>query len=393
MSVDARGRRAAGSLLQATERLGPAPDLDRLRRRHRRRSVGRAGLAFAAVIVAGALAGQALPGLESITPDPAPPAAGPATTRAWPGVPGLDRHVRDAVDTGTAMVSEVAAGLSGVWVLNHTNGRPDELVRVDPGTDRVVARIDVGYSSGDPAVGEDGSVWLVRPRDGRPDRPELLRVGPRTDRVTATIALPIAVRPYSVNRVVAAGGAVWVAYTRRLVRVDPASGSVTEVKEGGQSLAVDHLAFAGGWLWAARGLELRRIDPREGTVKATVSDRDLHAAMPADALAAGAGGLWLHGFGAAGEQLFRVDAISGQMEADVILGQRTGGATALLAAGDRVVAVRSGDNLFLVDPAADSIRATVPVPAMRAGGLAVGAGAVWIGDPARGRLLRVDPAA
>ena len=103
MSVDTRGRRAAQALVQAAERLGPVPDLGRLRRRRRRRTARRAGLAFAALVVAGALVGQVLPAPERIAPDPVPPADAPPATRAWPGVPGLDRHVRDAVATGEAL--------------------------------------------------------------------------------------------------------------------------------------------------------------------------------------------------------------------------------------------------------------------------------------------------
>jgi len=85
MSVDTRGRRAAQALLQAGERLGPPPDLDRLRRRRRRRAAGRVGLAVAAVAAVAALAGQARPGLERAAPDPTPPVAAPATTLARPG--------------------------------------------------------------------------------------------------------------------------------------------------------------------------------------------------------------------------------------------------------------------------------------------------------------------
>jgi hypothetical protein len=60
-----------------------------------------------------------------------------------------------------------------------------------------------------------------------------------------------------------------------------------------------------------------------------------------------------------------------------------------MAAGDRVVAVRSGRRLLLSDPGG-TLRATVPVPEAQ-GDLAVGPAAVWVADPARGRLLRVDP--
>ena len=44
MSVDTRGRRAAQDLIRTAEQRGPVPALDRLRRRHRHRTLGRAGL-------------------------------------------------------------------------------------------------------------------------------------------------------------------------------------------------------------------------------------------------------------------------------------------------------------------------------------------------------------
>ena len=62
----------------------------------------------------------------------------------------------------------------------------------------------------------------------------------------------------------------------------------------------------------------------------------------------------------------------------------------LVAAGDLVVAVQSERRLFLVDPATNSVRVGMDLPKGR-GGLAVGAGAVWVTDPARGRLLRIEP--
>lgn len=44
---------------------------------------------------------------------------------------------------------------------------------------------------------------------------------------------------------------------------------------------------------------------------------------------------------------------------------------------------------YLLDPAANRAQAPVPLPGT--GALGVGAGAVWVTDDARGRLLRVDP--
>ena len=258
MSVDTRGRRAAqGPDPGRPSSAAPCPRLDRLRRRHRppHLPLGRAGLAVAAVVVVGALVAQALPALEPSAPGPVPPAGPPATTRTWPGVPGLDRHVRDAVATGKTQLAEVAAGPSGVWVLNRRRSQPDELVRVDPSTDRVVAGIDAGLGVSLVAVGEDGTVWLYR-TGMTLDRPELVRVDPSTNRVADTIALPPGPPgiPTGASALLVAGGSVWLGdQQNRLFQVDPASRRVREVTDGGQSLAVEHLAFAGGWVWGDTG--------------------------------------------------------------------------------------------------------------------------------------------
>jgi hypothetical protein len=61
----------------------------------------------------------------------------------------------------------------------------------------------------------------------------------------------------------------------------------------------------------------------------------------------------------------------------------------LVAADTTVVAARGRTSLYLLDPAANQAQAPVPLPGT--GALGVGAGAVWVTDDARGRLLRVDP--
>jgi hypothetical protein len=384
MSVDTGGRRAAQALLQASERLGPPPDLGRLRRRRRRRTASRATLAVAAVLaaVAVAVAGRAVPGLDWVVPDPAAPAATPP-----PGIPGPD-----AIDVGPADASELAAGASGMRLLNLHNDRRDELVRVDPGDLRVAARIEIGYSASTPAVGEDGSLFAVRPQNGtRPDWPELVRVDPAINRVAATVALPSASRTYGVTGLVATKGMVWVAYPGRgLVRVDPAARTAREFTAGGRLVGVDRLAVAGGRLWAAKDRQLHRVDPVDGTVEATVGDLNLRVA----ALAGGAGGLWLHGFGPGGERLLRLDPVSGRVEAASTLSQETGGRPVQvgLGVGDRVVAVRSGSRLLLADPDQALVRATMPAPGTRGAGMAVDGGLIWLSDPAKGRLLRIGPA-
>lgn len=188
-----------------------------------------------------------------------------------------------------AQLAEVAAGPSGVWVLNRRDGKPDDLVRVDPATDAVLSRLPVGGVVSLLAVGEGGGVWLYR-TGMTLNRSELVRVDPSTNRVADTIALPPGPPgiPTGASALLVAGGSVWLAdLHNRLFQVDPATRRVREVTDGGHSLAVSHLAFAGGWVWATSSLLLYRIDPRTGTVTMTVNNPDLHNAMPATGLAGG----------------------------------------------------------------------------------------------------------
>jgi hypothetical protein len=387
MSVDTRGRHAAQALRQASERLGPPPDLDWLRRRRRRRAAARGGLAVAAVAAVAALAGQALPRLDRAAPEPAPPVAAPATTLARPGGGPLDPHVRQVIDTGETARSEVAAGPSGVWVLNQRGDPPDELVRVDPGSGRVLARIGVGHNAARPVVGADGLVWLTR-AGPRSDRPELLMVNPATDRVGLTVPLPGADLGQGTRGLLVAWDTVWVADGRgRLLRValpvsqaEPVSGVVD----------VGWLATAGGWVWATGGGELLRIDPVDGRLDARIISNHPATGPPAGGLVSGQDSLWLGGTGPSNALLVRLDPGTGQPERVIRVAGSAEQYRPKLAAGQRVVAARVGKDLYLVDPATDSIRATVEL-GNTLGGVAADADMVWATDPTRGRLLRIDP--
>jgi hypothetical protein len=286
----------------------------------------------------------------------------------------------------------VAVGSSGVWVLNRRLGHPEELVRVDPATDRVLARLPVDWTVSHLAVAEDGGVWLYRTGKTQ-DRPELVRVDPSTNRIADAIAVPPGPSgvPAGASALLVAGGSIWLGdRDNRLFQIDPASRRVREVTDGGRSLAVAHLAFADGWVWATWGLFLYQIDPRSGTVTSTVDNPDLDNSMPASGLAGGAGQLWMYTYDGSGrEQLHRLDPADGRLLATRQLSARSS-KLGDMAAGDRVVAVRTGRQLLLTDPAGGTVRATVPVPEGQHG-LAVGPDAVWVADPARGRLLRVDP--
>jgi YVTN family beta-propeller protein len=76
------------------------------------------------------------------------------------GVAKIDPETSEVVafiGTGNG-VTQVAAGLGAVWVLNPSLGT---VTRIEPGTDAVVATIDVGKGATALAAGE-GSVWVTR---------------------------------------------------------------------------------------------------------------------------------------------------------------------------------------------------------------------------------------
>jgi YVTN family beta-propeller protein len=72
----------------------------------------------------------------------------------------------------------LAAGEGGVWTAHSDT---DTLVRIDPATNRIAARIPVGNAPLDVAVGF-GSVWVANFADGT-----VSRVDPKLERVVATI--------------------------------------------------------------------------------------------------------------------------------------------------------------------------------------------------------------
>jgi streptogramin lyase len=101
-------------------------------------------------------------------------------------------------------------------------------------------------------------------------------------------------------------------------------------------------------------------------------------------LAAGAGALWVVGSGF----LARFDPGTHRVVATFRVGHGVGSDADLVAGDARTVVVRRGRGLYLIDPAANRVRAQVRLPS--AGAVAVGASAIWVTDQANGRLLRVE---
>ena len=155
----------------------------------------------------------------------------------------IDRHVPAAVGVGAepdnhGFETGLAVGAGSVWVGSRVSGR---LVRVDPSTDAVIARVHTrGTNPYGIAVGA-GAVWVTdygTDTNVFVDATYLSRVDLVTQRVHS---YPL--HDYG-NQVAVSGGSVWVSTLHGILRLDPGTGRLTRLR-------VAHLPpFPSFGLWA-----------------------------------------------------------------------------------------------------------------------------------------------
>jgi YVTN family beta-propeller protein len=145
----------------------------------------------------------------------------------------------------------VVAGFGDVWVASTAD---NVVTRINAKTNQIVARIPVGRSPKFMAAGE-GAIWVQNRYDG-----SVSRIDPATNREVARIA---AWAPTLAGDISAGGGAVWLGVNGMpVIRIDPATNSVTHEYVGGDG--TDAIRWGAGTLWIADHAvgQLLRIDDR-----------------------------------------------------------------------------------------------------------------------------------
>lgn len=311
--------------------------------------------------------------LSAIVAVAAAATAGVGWTLTGPPQAGMSAHGGSAARPACAhsilvggIPTDVETSSEAVWVATGLAG----IVRVDPSTNEVVARIRPGGAVTRLARGL-GAIWALDLFGER-----LLRIDPGTNRVersTHVDPLPSAV---------AVGhGLVWVAsqLESTVAGINPKTGQVVklarfargELWPGG--LAVSH---DGVWVVTAAGNEVSVFDP------ATMTFRYRLRVPGARTLVATGREAWV---GVAGGS--RLRRIRDGRLVHPVLGVRSDGYGPSLAAADRVW-VAEGDALVEVDPVTGAGHRTRLPRGTEAGPIAV-AGDPWTVDAKRGALLRV----
>ena len=353
----------------------------RLQRRLRREPWRRAALLVGLALVV--LVASVAPGLLARrTQQPPVPTVG---TPVVPGRPVVAARIRLDRPFG-----DVDVGFGATWVAGQ-----GALLRIDLQTNRVVAMIPTPLTGGNAsiAVGE-GAVWVT---SGQANG-VVYRVDPAANRVTAAIAVP-----GGALGIVVAAGTVWV--TQYLPEPDHGRGVVARIDARTNRLRSPvevpnepgAIRYGLDAIWVTSRFTVSRIDPRSGAVT-----QPLHRV--GNVRAVGGGSLWgtfANDADDAGVQL--VDPGTGRVVATVRIPccvEMAFGLGTLWVAGFEEPTITSGGDepakvkpgkLYRIDPTNNRVLGRpLPLPGIAPTALAVGEGAVLVGELDRKTLTRFN---
>jgi outer membrane protein assembly factor BamB len=278
----------------------------------------------------------------------------------------------------------VAGGWGDAWIDDRWRRR---LLRVDGRSGRVVARVPV---DGRVALGAGaGAIWALQSGGGygRSLNGPLLKIDPATDRVTARIGLRTpAGGPVVGFGVLAGGGGVWVWGPRDLVRIDPRTDRVAwGVAVGEERGELTGMALRRRDLIAttADG-HLVRFDARTGREAGAVR-------LPLrDPVLRGASGR--HVLLSAREALAAFDPSTGRLAWRRPLGFRIGAVLEMdgLLWTHGATTNDAGDRLWAIEPGTGAVVRSVVLPAFSTVGMTSIDAALWV-TTAGGQVIVLGP--
>jgi len=217
------------------------------------------------------------------------------------------------VNTGSMEYGYATSGAGSVWQTDYAN---NAVLRIDPDSGKVLAKIPVGSQPLGAVVTADG-VWVANEHSG-----SVTRIDPKTNKVVATVSInaPDSAGP----QIMAAGpkGSVWVGVPNaaEVVRIDSATNKVGLVVPWDGPVASDGTQV---WIAVVAGIDglaqAIRIDPDSGKVITAV---DLGEEGGVCGLAVGLRSVWVATGG-----LTRIDPAAGRVVGRLDLGDDCGNLT------------------------------------------------------------------
>lgn len=283
----------------------------------------------------------------------------------------MERRVSTIEVKGQATAVAYAAG--AIWVAaGYDDGA---LVRIDPRTNGIVARVKVGRQPSS-VISETGAIWVANQSSD-----DVMRVDPATNRVTATVAVGKA------PALIAGGfGSLWVTNSGdgTVSRIDPAGLGVTTVRGLGQGPIGIAITPAGVFVSDPKGGTIMRIDPATNSVAQTLVRRVRAATIIADGQTLWATELNEH-------EVFQLSTGEDARILRRIHGMFTWPGRMLRSGPDLWVTDSHRDEIVALDVSASEPRPRRLPAAEWPLAIAEAEGAIWVTSHKGGVVLRLDP--
>jgi virginiamycin B lyase len=264
----------------------------------------------------------------------------------------------------------IAAGFGSVWVAVDGG-----LVRLNPSSGAVVARIGVGGRPWGVATGE-GAVWVGNFTDGT-----VARVDPATNTVTWRVTLNAGLGVASPVGVAAGAGSVWAAdnASDEVWRLNPATGAVLAVAHVGDAHEFVGVGEGAVWVSSEDGI-VGKLDQATGAVTKLIS-----AGADADFLGLSPGAVWVTNY--ASESIWKLNPATGAVAAKLDIGDA--GAQGVGFDGSSLwVAMYNDGQVWRVNPTTGRVQRRVVVGG-KPRGLVVAGGSVWVANSTSGTVSRI----
>jgi DNA-binding SARP family transcriptional activator len=318
----------------------------------RRRRLAAAGLLLAAFVAIAAFA--------IVRARDGPPASPRVVAPALVGVDARTNRIVASIRIGSRPVS-IVTGSDGLWVGDAQDGT---VRRVDPASGEVTGTVGIGAPAIDLAL-DDRSVWVATGGFGT-----VVRIDRRLGRVADRIELGDPEDPVvpAASSVGVSGGRVFVGTFNGLAVIDPSAGRITRKIDLGNAPALQ-IAVGGGAVWSTLVTRrAKRVDARSGKETA-----GFYAGSFALAMALDRSSLWIAGADAG--QLWKLDPVTGATQLTARAGHGTDAIA--LGAGSLWLAGWIDHTLTRVALASGDVLATIPIDGQPVD-LAVRDGIVWV---------------